>query len=117
MLLKSSIICTLIHYVALLDIPSIYLFGLATSIINHGFNNDYAIKLDRYFMRFCFLYNLLYIYRFQLIIEFLLLISATLLYFISFQRDKKKSLIHAFAHILISICNIQITRINSNDIH
>lgn len=106
LLLKSSILSLFIHYIFLQNIPIVYLIGLITSIINHGFTSNIAVKIDRYYMRFCFLHNLLYIMLFGFLFELSIMLSATILYFLNSKFNN--SICHMIAHVLISCCNIRI---------
>lgn len=126
LLFGSSIGMTIFHYIGLykynpkndLLIYSI-LFGLITSILNHGLSHSIFKYLDRFMMIFACLINIYFtttIYlkkkdKYYVENIYFLIVFAVVMFFITkfILKSGKKSINyipHIFAHIIITIANI-----------
>jgi len=122
-LYKSSLFVTIIYFFQLwlFDIKCTYtalftIFGIITSLLNHGYSSTIYKYLDRITIVFVFL---LYLYNLQFysnnivkyVLLYLLLLSP-ILYFLSKLNENKKMqiLYHSYAHLntllFLSIYNI-----------
>jgi hypothetical protein len=131
LLLTSTIIMVIIHYISLYKYNSkntdllIYsiLFGLITSLLNHGLSHNVFKILDRTMMVIAFFINIYFsgkIYskikdKYHIENAYLLTIFAVLLFFCTKFLLKSGKLTvnyipHLFAHIIISIANGLILR-------
>jgi len=129
-LFVSSIGMTVFHYIGLHKYNPkndllIYciLFGLITSILNHGLSHSIFKYLDRFMMFFAFFINIYFttkIYlkkknKYHIENIYLLIILAVILFFVTkFILKSGKILInyvpHLLAHILITMANILLIR-------
>ncbi len=126
LLLTSTIVMVIIHYISLYKYNSkntnilIYsiLFGLITSLLNHGLSHNIFKMLDRSMMVIAFFINIYFfgkIYskikdKYHIENAYLLTICAVLLFFCTKFLLKSGKLTvnyipHLFAHILITIAN------------
>jgi len=93
-LLLSSIICGIVHYIHIQEVSALEWLGVLTSILNHAFTRQYLQMLDRFTMFICFLSS----------VNNPIILIATLLYLLS----KITSVyFHVLAHLLVTYMNIK----------
>lgn len=83
------------------------IFGILTSIANHGLSSRICKVIDRIAMFVLFHYNLFVCIRFQLIHSLFWLIQSIVFYFVSKKYDQ--NYLHILSHICVSINNILVS--------
>jgi len=124
-LFKSSLVLSLIHYIVYLyykpnNIILLYIFiiGLGASILNHLMTNELIKFIDRIVMLLAAIIESIIIIKLDLtnqLICFSFLKGAIILYI--FAKLYKKTIIHALAHILLTMNHIILMRYYSTSVY
>lgn len=111
-LFSSSLFCGIITIFVLLNSTShLYLKlniinGVLSSILNHGTTSSFLKAYDRISMVIGFLINMIFIVQYEHGAGLILLMNATLLYFLA--KCIESDLAHIGSHIAIMICNVML---------
>ena len=126
LLFGSSILATVIHYISFFKynpnhslLEYSYIFGLITSIINHGLSHKTFKILDRatittvFFINLYLIQNIYKVTNNKYIIEnaFIMIIMSVIMFFLTKIIDIKKNkrikyIPHLISHILVTFTNI-----------
>ena len=120
-LLQSSMVCTFLHIITLINFPNVSPFygfiltrGCLSSIYNHGSSNEFAKWYDRTVMRESFFVDLFFMLKTNTLdTAGTFMVLAAILYFFSKliqhiykQVDPFTDFLHLMAHIGITIAHI-----------
>ena len=138
LLFISSIFSTCIHYIGFFKynpnypfLEYFYIFGIITSILNHGLSHNFFKILDRTIITILFFVNIYFFRKIYVLSKnkylienaFFIMILSVCMFFLSkildIEKNKKiKYIPHALAHIIVTISNLivmkEYSKINKN---